>query len=218
MRIPRGALGGIAILLVVATIALLARRALLPRFTEEEVRASVLTTVQSEAQASFLVTGTIDIVATTTVENTREILPQLLDLSLGTSKATVQVPGRAFYGFDVRDLKPQHIRVSGDSLVEIDVPRPRVYSVEPNLSDMRVWTERGWARSGASTQRAERRAIALINGALMRQATAHVRTSLQPQANTAQALQQMLTPALQQLGMRSPVYRFRIGERIVMER
>ncbi len=214
----RAAWTAAAAVVLVVTIALLARRALVPTFTEEQVRASVLTTIQREAQASFLVTGTLDIVATTTVANTREILPQILDLSLGTSKATVQVPGRAFYGFDVRSLKPAHIRVVGDTLIEIDVPQPRVYSVEPNLSEMRVWTERGWARSGASTQRAERRALTLINGALMRQADAHVQTSMQPQVNTAQALKHMVTPALHSLGLTSPIFRFRIGERIVMER
>ena len=204
--------------MAVAVVALLARRALLPAFTEEDVRESVITTIQREAEASFLVTGTLDISATTVVENTREILPQILDLSLGTSKATVQVAGRAFYGFDVRNLKAAQIRVSGDTLVEIDVPQPQVLSVEPNLSDMRVWTERGWARSQTSTQRAERRAVALINGALMRQARVHVQQSVQPQVNTARALQKLLAPALQAVGMQDPVFRFRIGERIVMER
>ena len=217
-RALRIALVAVTVVAVVTAIALLARRALLPSFTEEQVRESVLTTIQREARASFLVTGTLDIVATTTVENTREILPQLLDISLGTSKATVQVPGRAFYGFDVRELKADQIPISGDTLIEIDVPAPRVYSVEPNLSDMRVWTDRGWARSQASTQRAERRALALINGALMRQAIGHMQNSVQPHVNTAQALQAMLTPALQSLGLPHPVFRFRVGERIVMER
>jgi hypothetical protein len=207
-----------AVLLVVILIAILARRALLPSFTEEDVRERIFTTIQQEAPASFLVTGTLDIAATTTVENTREVLPDLLDISLGTSKATVQVAGRAFYGFDVRSLKPEHIRVSGDTLIEIDVPAPQVYSVEPNLSDIRVWTERGWARSARSTQHAQRRALALINGALMRQAKTHIEGSVQPQVNTARALKVMLMPAMHSLGMKEPVFRFRIGERIVMER
>jgi hypothetical protein len=217
-RFSRGALGVVAAIMAVALVALLARRALLPAFTEEDVRESVITTIQREAEASFLVTGTLDITATTSVENTREILPQILDISLGTSKATVQVAGRAFYGFDVRNLKAAQIRVSGDTLVEIDVPKPEVYSVEPNLSDLRVWTERGWARSPASTQRAERRAVALLNGALMRQARVHVEQSVQPQVNTARALKELLAPPLRSVGMENPVFRFRIGERIVMER
>ncbi|HEY0674449.1 MAG TPA: DUF4230 domain-containing protein, partial [Longimicrobiales bacterium] len=124
--------GGLAL---ITLIALVARRVALPSFTQEDVRESVITTIQSEAEASFLVTGSLDITATTFVENTREVLPWLLDLSLGTSRATVQVPGRAYYGFDVRTLKAEQIRLIGDTLVEIDVPAPQVYSVEPNLSE-----------------------------------------------------------------------------------
>lgn len=211
-------LGITAALVLLVLVAVLARRSLLPSFTEAEVRDRITATIQREAHASFLVTGTLDITATTTVENTREILPDLLGISLGTSTATVQVPGRAFYGFDVRKLAPQQIRVLGDTLVEIDVPAPEVYSVEPNLGDMRVWTDRGWARSQGSTDRAERRALMLINGALMRQAKIHVQSSVQPHVNTARALKLMLDPALQSLGLKDPVYRFRIGQRIVMER
>jgi hypothetical protein len=218
-RHVRWFLAGTGVVLAIVLIALLARRALLPSLTEEQVRDQVITTLQREAQASFLVTGTLDIVATTTVENTREILPELLDITLGTSKATVQVPGRAFYGFDVRRLKPEQIRISGDTLIEITVPVPEVYSVEPNLSELRVWTERGWARSAGSTRRAERRALALVNGALIRQAKIHLQNSVQPHVNTAHALQRMLTPALRSAGLPAdPVYRFTIGERIVMER
>lgn len=217
-RHVRWFLAGTGVLLAIVLIALLARRALLPSLTEEQVRDQVITTLQREAQASFLVTGTLDIVATTTVENTREILPELLDITLGTSKATVQVPGRAFYGFDVRQLKPEQIRISGDTLVEITVPAPEVYSVEPNLSELRVWTERGWARSASSTRRAERRALALVNGALMRQAKIHLQNSVQPHMNTAEALQRMLTPALRSAGLPADaVYRFTIGTRVIQE-
>jgi hypothetical protein len=206
---------GAAALITLA--ALVVRRIALPSFTQEDIRASVITTVQSEAQASFLVTGTLDITATTWVESTREVLPWLLDLNLGTSRATVQVPGRVFYGFDVRKLRPEQIRLIGDTLVEIDVPAPEVYSVEPNLSELRVWTQRGWLRSGSSTQRAERRALALVNGALVRQGRTHLANSVQPSVNTARALERMLAPALQAAGMRAPQFRFRIGERIVLE-
>ena len=52
----------------------------------------------------------------------------------------------------------------------------------------------------------------------MRQAQAHVRSSMQPHMNSAEALKRMLTPALHATGMETPVYRFRLGERIITER
>lgn len=217
MRLRRTAfIGGAAIIFVVVIFALLSR--LRPRLSEEMLQQRVVTTIQQEAKASFLVTGTLDIVATTSVENTRQILPQIIDLSLGTSKATIQVPGRAHYGFDVRTLKADNIKLAEDNVIEIDVPQPVVYSVEPNLHGMQVWTTKGWARTQASAQRAERRALTLINGALMRQAQSHVLASVQPRVNTAEALKVLLTPTLESLGIENPVFRFRVGDRIVIER
>lgn len=205
------------LLLIVATALLVIWRIARPRLSLETLQTEVITTLQRESEASFLITGTLDIVATTSVANTRELLPGLFDVNLGTSRATVQVPGRAHYGFDVRALKPEQIKLLGDSVIEINVPTPQVYSVEPNLSEMRVWTSKGWARSNASIQSAERKAISLLNGALMQQAKAHVATSMQPRVNTSRALQRLLTPVVKSLGMDNPVFRFTIGEQLIME-
>ena len=68
---------------VAAALALLAR-ALTFSVSEERVREHIIATVQSEARQSFLVTGSLDITATTTIENSRDLLPRLLDINLGT--------------------------------------------------------------------------------------------------------------------------------------
>jgi hypothetical protein len=201
---------------VVITLVLLVWPRLRPRISEEELQRGVVATIQRESKASFLVTGELEIVATTSVQNTRRVLPQLLDFSLGTSTARIQVPGRAHYGFDVRKLQAPQIQLAGDTIV-IRVPQPEVFSVEPNLSAMQVWTEKGWARTGTSVRRAERSAMALINSALMRQAKIHVASSTQPHVNTAEALQVLLTPIVKTFGIDDPVFRFRIGERIIVE-
>jgi hypothetical protein len=201
---------------VLITLVMLVWPRVRPRVSEEELQRGVVATIQRESRASFLVTGELEIVATTSVQNTRRVLPQLLDFSLGTSTARIQVPGRAHYGFDVRKLQARQIQLAGDTIV-VQVPQPEVFSVEPNLSGMQVWTEKGWARTGTSVRRAERGAMALINGALMRQAKIHVASSAQPHVNTAEALQALLTPIVKTFGIDDPVFRFRIGERIIVE-
>jgi hypothetical protein len=188
-----------------------------PGFSAEKVRAEIITTLQQEARASFLVTGTLDIVATTSVTNTRTLLPGLLDVSLGTTKATIQVPGRVHYGFDVRRLNPKDIVIDEEGVVTMTVPTPMVYSVEPDLEQLRVWTSKGWARGNTSVQRAERRALATVNTALSNQAKAHIENSMQPHINTAHALERLLRPVLRSAGISKPAFRFQVGERIVME-
>ena len=216
-RRPLVALGmiGLLLILAVAAIGLLWRWR--PSLTGEEVRAQIVTTLQREARASFLVTGTLDIVATTTVTNTRTVLPGLLDMSLGTTRVTVQVPGRVHYGFDVRTIKARDIEIDEAGVVTMNIPAPVVYTVEPNLSDLRVWTDKGWARGQTSVQKAERRALTTINEALTKQARAHIAGSTQPHINTAHALEQMLTPALKSAGVEKPAFRFRVGQRLVLE-
>ena len=207
----------LAILTVLLAITAVVLSRLTAPISKERLSAEMVTTIQRESDASFYLTGALDIVATTTVSNTRELLPGLLNVSLGTSRARVQVPGRVHYGFDVRNIKASDIRLIGDTLIEMNVPIPRVHAVEPNLAELKVWTDKGWLRTDASARRAERRAIGLINGALMRQANAHIAQSVQPRVNTAKALEHLLTPVAQSMGVRKPVFRFIIGESIVVE-
>ncbi|HEX6306864.1 MAG TPA: DUF4230 domain-containing protein [Longimicrobiales bacterium] len=183
-----------------------------PRLSHTEVRDLVYSTIQRESPESFLVTGSIEVTATTRVANTRTLLPGIVDLDLGTTSATVRVPGRVSYGFDLRELTPEMIRIAGDTLIEVAVPEPVIYSVEPNLEQMEVETQRGWARMSTRTAEAVRdRAVGLVQRTLRAQGEAHLRNSAQPRINTADALYHMLRPVLVAAGISEPQLRFRIG-------
>lgn len=202
-----------AVLIVV--ISVLSVRQLSRRLSDEQIRERVVATIQSEAKASFLVTGSLDLTATTAIRSTKVLLPGLLGLSLGTSRAIVQVPGRAHYGFDVRELDAKRITLRGDT-VEVAVPQPRLLSVDANLQELRIWTQKGWLRTPASVDKVERTAIARLDDALRNQATSHIATSTQPHINSAEALRRMLTPVLVAAGIAQPVFRFSIGEKITL--
>lgn len=189
-----------------------------PRLTEEEVRTAVVTTIQREAPASFYVTGYLDIVATTTVENTKVLLPDVLGLDLGTTTSTVRMPGRVSYGFDARVLRPEMIDLRDDGVIQVTLPPLSVYSVEPDLERMEVETSVGWARLYRSSgRRVEQRALRAVEDVLRRQGTAHVQSSTQPRLNTAEALVTLLTPVLKAAGLAEPRFRFQIGPEIVVE-
>ncbi|HSJ08301.1 MAG TPA: DUF4230 domain-containing protein [Longimicrobiales bacterium] len=189
-----------------------------PRLSEEEVRTVVYSTIQREAPASFLVTGTLDITVTTRVENTRTLLPGILGLDLGTTTSTVRVPGRVSYGFDVRALRPEMIRLLDDGVVEVHIPDVTVYSVEPGLEQMEVETRRGWARiSEGTTTQVRERAMQLIMPTMRTQGTEHLRSSTQPRINTAHALDAMLRSALEAAGLKDPEIRFRAGGGVTVE-
>lgn len=189
-----------------------------PTLTEEAVRRHVVTTIQQEAPASFYVTGYLDIAATVTVENTRYLFPGLLELNLGTTRSTVRVPGRVSYGFDVRRLRPEAIRLHDDGVVEVTLPPLALYSVEPQLDEMAVQTSVGWARlRGSSGQRVERQAVQLVQEALEQQGARHLQSSAQPRLHTAKALETLLRPVLEAAGVAAPRFRFRIGPELVYE-
>lgn len=188
-----------------------------PRLSEDQVRDALFTTIQRESPEAFLITGRLDVVATTQVENTKVLLPGIVGLDLGTTRATVRVPGRVSYGFAVDSLRPEMVRMLEDGTVEIELPPLGVYSVEPRLSELEVETQRGWARLGSTEDRVERRAVAIVEGAMRRQGLVHLRTSYQSRINAARAMERLLTPALKGLGMEDPRFRFRLGEDIVVE-
>lgn len=212
-RVLMGAV--IAVLLLAGGLLLFRAVWQVPRITDEEVRRVVHATLQREAPASFLVTGELDLTATATVRNTRYL--RLLRLNLGTSSATVRVPARASYGFDVRALDPAMIQVL-DSVVEVRLPPLRIYAVDANLSGMEVRTERGWARvSGAAEASARDAALESVDEAMRAQAAAYLEDSSQPRVNTARALELMLTPALVAAGLEEPRFRFILGGRLRVE-
>lgn len=183
-----------------------------PQVTRVDVRDVVYSTIQRETPEAFLITGALEVTATTRVENTRTLLPGVLGIDLGTTSATVRVPGRISYGFDARQLTPEMINVMGDT-IEVVVPEPVLYSVEPNLEQMEVETRRGWLRLSRSTvDQVRGRAIELVQQTMRAQGAAHLEGSVQPRINTADALYQMLRPVLIAAGIEDPLIRFRIGD------
>lgn len=215
LRVPKWS-GLIAMIFVALAVVLALQWIGIPRLTERQIRDAVVTTVERESAEAFLVTGTLDLTATTTVEDTRTVLPGLLDLSLGTSSATVRIPGRVAYGFDIAGLTPDMIRLREDSIVHVTLPELRIFSVEPRLAELEIQTDRGWARAARSEAEAGERALRYVEGALRIQAREHLRTSIQPRVHTANAMRELLTPVLTALGMDEPSFYIELGEGIIV--
>lgn len=209
----------VAVLAVVASLIFMAGRgSRLPAVSEDQVRSAVTATVQREARQAFLVTGRLDLVATTTVENNKIFLPSILGLNVGSATSTVRAPGRVYYGFDVRRLTPEMITMVDDSTIHIALPPLQVQAVEPLLERMEIDTDVSWSRSDQTGREVERRAIAQIRGALQRQGVAHLRDSSQPRINTAEALREMLEPTIRALGIPRPNFLFDLAPGLQMRR
>ena len=189
-----------------------------PRFAENEIRDVVHSTIQRETPASFLVTGILDVTTTTRVANTRTLLPGIVGLDLGTTSTTLRVPGRISYGFDVRRITPDLIKVHENGVVEVEVPQPVIFQLEPQLAEIEMETERGWARLSSRTpDQVRQRALQLVQPTMRAQGQRYLRDSVQPRINTANALYEMLRPALVAAGVPDPELRFRIGRVMVLE-
>jgi len=215
-RRDRGLLVAVGLLLVTAVVLLLVPLAWQhrPRLTAEQARALVSSTLQHEARAAFLVTGTLDVIVTTRVTNTKRLLPGFLNIPLGTAEATVRVPGRVSYGIRVSDVRADAIRVSGDT-VAMKVPEPRVYALEPLLEQLEVETEVGWLRlSGEAREEVRQRALELVRSTMRAQAERHLADSEQPRINSAETLHQLLRPAFIAAGVAAPVFQFQLSERL----
>lgn len=187
-----------------------------PVVSERQVRQAVHAALQREADTTFVVTGYLDLTATVRVDDTRVLLPTVFPLRLGTTSATVRVPGRASYGFDAGELRPEMIRVRADT-VDLRIPRLSVYAVEPDLERLQVETSTGWARHPVTAQQAERQAVQHLTAALRAQAEAHLGEAVQPRLNTASTLRALLSPVLQGAGLRDPTFRLHVGDGLVVE-
>lgn len=208
----------VSLVLVVIVLALvLVLTVVRPRFTEEDLRTAVTTTLQEEVPQSFLITGRLTLSATLTATSSRYLLRDLLGLNVGTSTATVRIPGYVAYGFDVQNLRPDDIRFAEDGVVEVTIPELSIYSIEPVLEEMEVETARGFFRSQESTQRQMERALEHVRPALRQQGDNYLYSNSQPRINTAVALRAMLRPALVAAGLQDPQFRFHIGGTIVVE-
>ena len=196
------------------------------------MRRTVITTVEEESPASFLVTGTLDLRVTVALDSSEYLTPDWLTTMLqmtqpgtvpllrGRSRAEVRVPGRVSYGFDVQALTPEMIRLSDDQVVELELPRLAVHSVSPDLPRLEVRTSNeGWMRVLPSDANEQVRTAALsaVEPAFRRQAQRRFETATQPRLNTARALETMLRPALQAAGLSSPRFRVRVNDRLVLQ-
>ena len=216
-RLPwRSLLAASALVLVAAFALWVGRPSVL---SEEDVRATVLTTIQSEAPERFLVTGTLR--SGVSAEGARRWRVPVLDLEAGRSAVRVAVPGRMSYGFSLDALDPADIRFQPDGIVEIDLPRLDVFSVEPILDSARV-TVTATGAGRVSPQLAGRtleQTLRRVRPALQRQADAHLRTADGPALNTAEALAAMLRTPLEAAGVEGARFRFILapGDTLVLD-
>ena len=210
-------LGVVIVGAVIAVLGWLAR----PRWSVERVRDTVVTTIQSEAPASDLVTGRVGISARRDLRDLGRFswLPAWLDLpgvNFLDAEARVEVAGEALYGFDVRELTAEMIEVHPDGLVEVTLPPLRVIAVETDLGRLRVQSQEGVLRGGAG-KRLEGEALRDVQTLLHEQAERHLNESVQPAVNTAEALQAMLTTPLRAAGLEDPRFRSRVGPDLTLE-
>jgi hypothetical protein len=200
--------------------------------SDATVRRTVVTTIQDEAPASFLVTGTLDVSVTVRVDSSQFLTPSWLTYLLektqpsalplirGGAKTRVRVPGTVSYGFDVRTLTPSMITVRKKGLVAVALPDLVVHSVEPDLAKLEVGTQTaGWMRVLPSDlpEAVRTQALGAVKEAFRAQAERRLDTATQPRVNTARALEAMLRPPLKAAGVDTPRFRIRVGEQLVLE-
>jgi len=200
--------------------------------SESSVRRTVLTTIQDEAPASFLVTGTLTISTTVRIDSSQYVTPDWVTFVLGhtqpsvlpflegSSQTQVRVPGRVSYGFEVDRLRAEMITVEEDGVVAVDLPELSVHSIEPRLSRLQVRTRtEGWMRVFPSTvsEEVRSRAMAGVRTAFLDQAEDRLRTATQPRVNTARALEKVLAPPLKAAGVDRPRFRIRVGEQLTLD-
>jgi hypothetical protein len=200
--------------------------------SEATVRRTVVTTIQDEAPASFLVTGTIDMSVTVRVDSSQYLTPSWLTYVLettqpgalalvqGGSETRVRVPGTVSYGFDVQTLTPSMITVAEDGRVGVALPSLSVHSVEPDLSALEVRSEnRGWMQVLPSDlpEAVRTQALGVVTEAFRRQAERRLESATQPRVNTARALEATLRPPLRAAGVDAPQFRIRVGEALVLQ-
>lgn len=200
--------------------------------SEATVRRTIITTIQDEAPASFLVTGTMDVSVTVRVDSSQYLTPAWLTYLLektqpsalafvqGGSETQVRVPGTVSYGFDVRALTPSMITVAENRQVGVALPTLSVHSVEPDLAKLEVSTQAsGWMRVLPSDmpEAVRTQALGAVREAFQVQAERRLESATQPRVNTARALEAMLRPPLQAAGVDAPRFRIRIEEELVLQ-
>jgi hypothetical protein len=192
--------------------------------TDHEIKETVLTSLQQETDTTVMVTGYLTVSTRLTIEDARrfpisEDLPWYAvplfrasgspQVNLGTNRTSLQVPGRVSYGISLQDITIDDIEILDRRTVRIDLPELQIYSIEPELQQLNIRTELGWARWSSSGRQLERRALGEVRTALERQGHQHLQQSDQPAINTMLALERLLGPALRSAGVENPRFEFR---------
>lgn len=200
--------------------------------SEATVRRTVITTVEEESPASFLVTGTLDLHVEVAIDSAEYLTPDWLTSMLkmtqpgslallqGQSRTQVRVPGRVSYGFNVRDVAAEQIHLLEDDVVQVELPSLSVHSVEPNLSRLEVnMSNEGWMRlfPSETNEQVRGQALSAVESAFREQAQRRLDSSTQPRVNTARAMEAMLRPALQAAGLSSPRFQIHVGDRLTLQ-
>lgn len=185
-----------------------------PRLTETEARSLISTTLVEEVPEQFLVTGTLEYV--TRVERSRQrqfvAMPGVVEVPLGTTRVSARVPGRVHYGFDVREVDVDGLRLRGDT-VEVRLPPLEVFAVEADLENAQIRTDEGWGPLlSPRGYLEERAALQAVRPRLRSRAEAHLVRSGEPERNAARALALMLRPGFAAAGYPDVVFTFVVGE------
>lgn len=219
--------GGVVAGLVLAAVLVWSRGP-----SDGTVRRTVITTIQDEAPASFLVTGTMDVSVAVRVDSSQfltpswltflleQTQPSALPLVLGGAETQVRVPGTVSYGFDVQTLTPSMITVQEDGQVGVVLPTLSVHSVASDLRRLEVRSRTsGWMRVLPSKMPDEvrTRALGAVKEAFQAQAEQRLASATQPRVNTARALEALLRPSLKAAGVDAPRFRIRVGEELVLQ-
>jgi hypothetical protein len=209
-RTPGRLVGALVVAGLVAVAVWSWSAGVVPRVSEETVQTSVWTAIQREAPEQFLIVGTLDVGTEAEARSTTRVLPGMLDLAIGETTARVRVPGRAAYGFDVRQLRPRDIRYTSDGVVIVTLPALSVFSVEPRLEDAEISVDAGgWQRLSRTPERAAvRSALAQVRPAIRRQAEAHLADNDQPRRNAARAVEGVIRTPLEAAGVEGARFRF----------
>ena len=226
MILSRRAAIGWAALLLLATGALVW---VLRQPSPGAVRTTVITTIQEEAPASFLVTGTLEITTEVRIDSSVYLTPDWLTRMLqasqpgllswmeGTAHTTIRVPGRVSYGMEAALLTEDMVDVRRDGSVWLTLPPLAVHSVEPDLSRLEVQMGAdGWLRLAPSDAHdaVRQSALAAVDDAFRQQARAHIDSATQPRIHTADALATLLRPALAAAGVAPDAFHVRINDRL----
>lgn len=211
--------------LIVVLAALLILTAILivylarPQWTIERVQDTVISTLQNEEPAVQIVGGTVEVTASREISDRGRFswVPDWLGAPmLFGAEARVQVSGLVHYGIDGSDFSREHITVTPEGVIEIEIPEIRIIAVEPRLSQMTIRHTSGILRPGADLPLRDE-ALADLEAVLREQGQRHIYRNVRSIENVARAMVGILTPAFEAAGMEDPRFRFKLADGVILD-